>query len=79
MKPFIKRDERMDARTDGHRAFYNLPSRAYRPAGDKNTLILKLRSVNCGVLNSCTIKFWHKKKENIKNLVSQHQGYCFQS
>ena len=23
-------------RTDGHRAFYNLPSRAYRPVGDKN-------------------------------------------
>ena len=35
MKLFIKRDERTHARTHGHRAFYNLPSRAYRPAGDK--------------------------------------------
>ena len=50
MKPFIKRDERtdarthgrtdarMDGRTDGHGAFYNIPSRAYRPAGDKNVM-----------------------------------------
>ena len=46
MKPFIKRDERTDARThgrtDGHRAFYNLPSRAYRPAGDKNLEVFTL-------------------------------------
>ena len=38
MKPFIKRDARTDAHTDGHRAFYNLPSRTYRPAGDKNDI-----------------------------------------
>ena len=38
MKPFTKCDERTHARTHGHRAFYNLPSRAYRPAGDKNNV-----------------------------------------
>ena len=42
MKPFIKRDERTHARTDarthGHQAFYNLPSRAYRLAGDNNDI-----------------------------------------
>ena len=33
-KPFVKRDERTHRRTDRHRPFYNVPSRAYRLAGD---------------------------------------------
>ena len=40
MKPFIKRDEQTDGRTDGHQAFYNLPSRAYRPAGDNKVYLM---------------------------------------
>ena len=36
MEPFGKCDEQTYVQTYGHCAFYNLPSRAYRPAGDKN-------------------------------------------
>ena len=50
MKPFVKRDEQTHAQTDGHQAFYILPSRAYRPAGDNKIDCSLLQAYPCSPL-----------------------------
>ena len=43
-----KHDERTHARTHGQRAFYNLPYRAYLPAGDNKAIFTVMNFSHCG-------------------------------
>ena len=54
-KACVKTDARMDGRTHGHRAFYNLPYRAYRLAGDKKREVLNLNRCARTLQNISTI------------------------
>ena len=82
MKPFVKRDERTDGcthgRMDGHRAFYNLPSLAYRPAGDNKAIHFFKAVVHIMI----SIKF---KAESVNNcqvnmaiFAFSYNGFIFQ-
>ena len=70
MKPFIKRDERTHARTDGHRAFCNIQS--YRPVGDKKGNILSIIKfahktivvVDYNIIRAAIPKTWKKSIRN---------------